>query len=297
MNPEETPQETTPDNPLSQIRTYQGDVASALDTQSESLISIQQRESERRRATGEMSPPEHTGRERTVLLVVGAILLLVLGGTGGWYTYQEFIKKTTLPAPTVSLNRFVSVLEESKLEVSSTTPRSNLIKLIREKTDASLPSGEIRHIVLQESTSAESSLISTQTLMRNLETRAPSSLIRNFDELFMLGTIGTETQSNFLIIKLASYENVFAGMLAWENHIAQDIGPLFQTSDQLRDIPSPNTFTDIITRNKDARALLDPLGEVVLLYSFLDNNTMIITDNLEALRVIITRLNAESLTR
>ena len=109
----------------------------------------------------------------------------------------------------------------------------------------------------------------------------------------MFGTFG---ESAFLIIKLASFENAFAGMLMWEKSLSQDIGPLFATAEFLRSVPPETVFTDITDRNKDIR-ILALGGQPILLYSFLDNNTLIITDSMETLRTLIDRLTQEKLSR
>ena len=292
MNPEESPQEGN----LSQIRTYQGDIAGALGEQKESLVSIQQTEVARKRASGLPMEAEPSGRKKTILLVLGALLLIVLGSFGGWYTYREFVRKTTPPATSVLESRLIQSSEETALDISLSTSRLDLIKTVREKTDAPMAKGGVRHIVLRENSLLESALVSTQLFVKTLETGAPSSLVRALDRIFMFGTIGGDIQSNFLIIKIVSFENVFAGMLAWEEEMARDIGPLFATAEKLKNLESASIFTDITTKNKDARALLLN-GEIVILYSFFDNRTLIITDNVETLHTIIARLNAESLSR
>ena len=107
---------------------------------------------------------------------------------------------------------------------------------------------------------------------------------------------GALEKSTFLIIKLSSFENAFAGMLAWEKTLSQDIGPLFATSELLRNLPIDSVFTDIVDKNKDIRILMFN-DQTVLLYSFFDNNKLIITDNIDTLRILVDRLIQEKLSR
>jgi len=277
MDPEETP--------LKQIRTFQGDVAEALQREQRSLVSIQQAEhlkkSAARSATNTPSKDSERGTE-LFYLVLGSLVLFVLGAVGVWYTYDEFVRRSATPIMTAPANRFISADTETNLTLT-TTSREVLIKTIADAV-GSVPTGELKHINLS---------LSTSEFLQSLESRAPASLIRAFDPLFMFGAFG---ESTFLIIKLVSFENAFAGMLAWEKNLNQDIGPLFATAEFSRNLPPASTFADLTDRNKDVRILA--LGDQsILLYSFFDNNMLIITDHIETLRTLIDRLTREKLSR
>lgn len=282
--------------PLKQIRTFQGDVAKALQRERESLVSIQQAEHLKKNsaqfATG--TPSENAKRRSESLsLFLGSFILFTLGMVGAWYAYNEFIRRTATPIMTAPANRFMSVDAEVNLNLTAAS-REALINAISD-TIQSTASREVKQIVFikKEGTKETSYLFPTAEFLEMLKTRAPGSLIRAFDPLFMFGAFG---ESTFIIIKLTSFENAFAGMLAWEKNLSQDIGPLFATAELLRDVPLESVFTDITDRNKDVR-MLAQRDQPILLYSFFDNNMLIITDNMETLRVIVDRLTREKLSR
>jgi hypothetical protein len=130
-----------------------------------------------------------------------------------------------------------------------------------------------------------------------LESNAPASLVRAIEPHFMLGTIGiNDATETFLILKLNSYENTFAGMLQWEKSLALDLGSMFSTSLVIQELPPEISFIDLTDRNKDIRALTYE-NIPVLLYSFLEKEVLIITESVEALRSLIERLNREKLSR
>lgn len=284
-------------NSLSQIRTYQGDIASALNNQKESIVSIQQTEVAKRRATGNQgAPEEHTGRQRAILLTVGAIVLVVLAIFGGWYTYREYVVRSSPPTTIIPESRFISSAQEESLGIATTTNRSEFIKSLRDAS-VDVPKDEVKNVVLRKGTDTNPDLLSVENFLRILESNAPSSLVRSFNPIFMFGSLGGESVSNFIIIKLASFENAYAGMLEWEGNIASDIGPIFPSAERLKNVISLTDFQDVTDKNKDARVLYDPEGKEVLLYSFLNNDILIITDNINTLHTIISRLTAESLVR
>lgn len=276
MDPKETP--------LKQIRTFQGDVAEALKRQEESLVSIQRAEHLKVGSAGlstDTSLQNFKKRKRFFFLLLGSLVLFGLGVAGVWYGYNEFLRKTTTPTIALPLNRFISTDSETDLDLEIAT-RDTLINALSSAA-LNVPAGELRHINFP---------LSISEFLAMLESRAPGSLVRAFDT-FMFGTFG---ESPFLIIKLASFENAFAGMFAWEKDLAQDIGPLFTTARFLRDLPPESTFIDITDRNKDIRLLM-LADQPILLYSFFDNKMLIITDSVETLRMLIDRLTREKLSR
>ena len=288
MNPET-------ETPLKQIRTFQGDVADALRRQEESLVSIQRREHLRQSLTGSSADASSKNSNRwrkAILFIIGSLVLFMVGTASIWYAYNEFVRKTSTPIGEKPANRFISSNNEVGLEFA-TTSRESLINTIT-RTLGDVPPGELRHVVLrQEAKDNNGVLLSTSDFLNRLESRASGSLIRAFNPLFMLGAFG---ENAFIIIKLASYENAFAGMLLWEKNLAQDIGPLFATAPFLRNLPLESIFTDFTDRNKDIRVLLHE-NKLVLMYTFFDNKMLIITDNLDTLKALVDRLTQEKLSR
>ena len=281
------------ETPLKQIRTFQGDVAEALQKQRESLVSIQRAEQLKKGSGGSIatSPETTEKRKQFFYLLLGSFFFLVLGVVGAWYAYNEFVRKTAAPTIAVPANRFISANTETHLNLTDPS-RETLISALSGAISG-VARGELRHVILKKVVGNENQLISPSEFLNILESQAPGNLIRAFDPLFMSGAFG---ESAFLIIKLASFENAFAGMLMWEKSLSQDIGPLFATAEFLRSVPPETVFTDITDRNKDIR-ILALGGQPILLYSFLDNNTLIITDSMETLRTLIDRLTQEKLSR
>ncbi|PIQ66663.1 MAG: hypothetical protein COV96_00235 [Candidatus Zambryskibacteria bacterium CG11_big_fil_rev_8_21_14_0_20_42_18] len=280
-------------SPLKQIRTFQGDVAEALEKQHESLVSIQRVEHLKKDSIQSSGKTAEVSKKRIefTYLLLGSLLLFVLSATGVWYAYNEFVRKTSTPPIATPANRFIYSEAELVLNISETS-REDFIKTLSSALEE-VADGEVRHVVLEKSTLEGTELLPTSEFLNILKSRAPGNLIRAFDPLFMLGAYG---KSTFLILRLDSFENAFAGMLAWEKDLNRDIGPLLATAEIARNIEPGTIFTDIIDRNKDAR-ILSLYDEVTLIYSFLDNNTLIITDNLETLRVVVDRLTKEKLSR
>jgi len=86
-------------------------------------------------------------------------------------------------------------------------------------------------------------------------------------------------------------------MLDWERFMNEDFspfyGPLIATSPTTTTLTLRSPFSDQIIRNKEARVLKDSEGEVVIMYSFVDQNTIVITTNESTFVEILTRLTAQ----
>lgn len=294
--------------PLKQIRTFQGDVATALTRQKESLFSIHETERLKRSSGGTIiqTVTDDSGKRKELIsLILGSLFFLVIGIVGSWYTYNEFLRKTAPPTLAVPGNRFIPPQSIAFINAASSS-RETIFSNIAEN-GLGLTPGELRHIVLRNGVGTNAPLLTSTEFFQIIGSRAPGSLIRAYEPLFMLGAIGksltTGQASVFAIFKLASFENAFPGMLSWEPNMAEDIGPLFSTSDSLKVIPPSSVFKDVISRNKDVRILYAPVSpgsattSPALIYSFYDNRVLIITDSLETLRTLIDRLTQEGLSR
>ena len=76
-------------------------------------------------------------------------------------------------------------------------------------------------------------------------------------------------------------------MLKWEKDMVSDVGKLFGIS--VNASSTPQTFVDQERRNKDLRVLKDENGKVILLYSFIDNNTLLITKNENVFGAVLSK--------
>ena len=298
------PTEPTPEvsgSPLKQIRTFQGDVADALQNKNESIVSIQRAEvekrmaSEREKKVSEEKYVEKKSIKSGIFLALGTIILLGFAGAAGYFAYIEFKTKTApVAVEETAPNVFFKTDETVQISAGSET-RERLIGFIeaeRNKTNTSL----FTQIELTKGEGHTVSPLSAEELLTILDTKTPGTLKRSLEKDFMLGTMGeTAPKHTFLLIKFNSFEHAFPGMLAWEESLAEDLLPLFHT---VTASTSPlATFGDLTLQNRDARVLKDANGETLMLYSFYDNTTLIFADNEDTLRSILTRLSAEKLVR
>ena len=174
--------------------------------------------------------------------------------------------------------------------------RSNLTRAIaKDIEETAIPIGDIKHIyVVQDGTDTPKELTTTQSLLAIIEAKVPSALTRALDPVFMYGTYSSAELSPFIIFTTSSFSTAYAGLLEWEKDIIRDLTPLF--TDDLDGVSG--NFQDVVLQNTDVRVVLDSRGEVLFGYGFLqDKETLVMFDNRNALREIITRSQRNTIKR
>lgn len=286
----------TPENEpkLSQIRTFQGDVASAIEKQNESIVSINRAETARAE-TQNLSPEDVerlSGGRRALVYALLTLTLAGLGGVGAYWAYSEYREKTAQPDVETPPNQFVSATT-SYVDASTLSRQATIGVVAIERSKERVPSA-ITQIELRRGTEPGSELLTSSDFFARLNVHAPQPLIRALNPLFMLGILGVNPPHTFLIIKIDSFENAFPGMLEWEPRLAEDLQPLFAEN---ADIPTNTVWRDVVIGNRDARILPDANGQTALLYAFYENRLLIITDNENTFRSLVERLESAKLQR
>ncbi|MFM2381654.1 MAG: hypothetical protein RLZZ76_421 [Candidatus Parcubacteria bacterium] len=133
-----------------------------------------------------------------------------------------------------------------------------------------------------------------ETVLSVLNPRAPGGFIRGVREIAFGGAYGEP----FMVLTTSSFDAAFSGMLSWEEAMSADLSPLFGSPvfESFNPEVRTNTgtsaafFKDIIASNKNARLLVDENGDDRIVYTFVDQNTIVITTTREALGDIIQLL-------
>lgn len=136
----------------------------------------------------------------------------------------------------------------------------------------------------------------SQEFLDKLSTRAPSSLARALGPEFFIGIHVVDINAPFIVFTVDSYENAFAGMLAWEETLGQDLQPFFTGAPALSTVsgaPARRMFGDEIIRNYDIRSLKNDEGKVVLYYAFPSRKILVIAESPFSFTEIVTRLKAQ----
>lgn len=269
MNPEDRENQ----KPIKALRTYQGDVEEVLSKTKSSTATIMLAEEKRREERPELAPRrrEVSGERNRLYLVLGSFLLfLAISIVGGVY-YIRLNEKVVVKPKEKALIAFT---KEVKIQTNNTS-NENLSKKI--ETEVERFNQEINSVLNINLTDDGGETISAEESVKKISKNIPAELSRSFDGKYMIGVYSFDTNTPFIILKTSDYENSYSGMLKWERDIPRDLAGIFKIPKEI--INNKVAFIDEAYKNKDFRVLVDSSGKSVLLYSFIDKNTLFITTN------------------
>ena len=266
------------------VRTYTSDIEEALRKENGSVVKI---------AIDEQKKKDYLSLEpkknrfwviiSIVLFVIGLgviiILLIPKKETGG------VLKNTPIIKPIIA-SEIIKNIDIAGVD------KDRIMRFIADElNNNTLRLDVVENINLVENISLGEQPIETSRFLHLIGSRVPPPLLRSLDDYFMIGLYAFDGNNLFVLFKTSSYENTFAGMLDWESEIFGEFYQMFNidVSGERSELFNKK-FKDIFVRNRDARAIIDENGEVVLMYLFINKNTIIITRDENSLLEVITRL-------
>lgn len=279
MNPEEN----TNQKPIKALRTYAGDVEEALNKTKSSAATIMLAEEKRREERPEMAPARRevsTERNR-LYLVLGVVMLFLAISVVGTVYYLRSNQKIQV---TEQAKALVSFSQESKILIASSTRDSLIQRILSERSSFTMPANSVLYI---NTSDAGGDPVPAEMFLTRISPHIPGDLARAFDGKYMFGMLSYDTNASFMIFKTSSYDIAYSGMLRWEKGMIEDLGRIFSLPENMIGTETP--FVDEEYNNRDLRVLRSSDGQQVLLYTFLDKNTVIITVNNNDLKAIIEK--------
>jgi hypothetical protein len=298
------------------LQTYGGDINTVVREGKVSATSIAAAEAERRAraTTGEpvapqdIAPAEAPSPMRWVFIIGGGAL--IVGGAALAATL--FMRPGPVPVRgTGGQAPFVEVDDTAIVRTSAGEGRDQLVTALeatREAVNLSVGLAEWVYVAAPTSTAATPDPLPIDQLLGILAPDIPQDLVRALAPQYLLGVHSYDQNQTFLIMRVDSYQGAYAGMLAWEPTMRVDLMPLFSRTPPARiagqgggtsQTAAPSFlatgFVDRVVDNHDARVVADQSGDILLLWTFLDRNTLVITTNEYTLNEVIRRLNTANL--
>lgn len=258
--------------PIKALRTYRGDIEEIFSREKTSASSIVVAEQQRKDVP--LLDPEKETKEKLknkYYITIGSGLLLFGIIIVGSFYYLRTGEKASIERETKTL---ISFSTEKLLPLASST-KSQLVNAISaEKKSFKLPVNSVLYINVTNEDGVSGNV---ESIIGLLSPRIPQSLLRALENEYMLGIYSFDTNEPFIILTTDDFPASYSGMLKWENGMVSDIGELFgitQNSDT-----GTLVFEDEEFKNKDLRIVRDNNRKTILLYSFVDKNTIVIAKN------------------
>jgi hypothetical protein len=267
--------------PLKSLRTYQGDVDEILSQGKASSTTILVSEQKRREEHPEKVIDPVKNEKRNHLLVTLSSSFLIIGVlTIGVVYYIKATEKVAVEEQETTLLNFTS---EATFSMANSI-RSNLVsKITSAIKEFNGPENTILYV--KPTNINEKEVANLNDILTILTPNMPGSLVRSFENKYMLGSYFLGGNQPFIIISVKDYAESYGGMLEWEKDIPKDLGEIFGLDENLAS--STSLFKDEAVKNKDLRVLKNQSQKVVMIYSFISKNTLLITTNEDVFTAIL----------
>jgi hypothetical protein len=272
-------------NATASLRSYQGDIAEAVKQKNESVLSINLKEKKRQDEERIVQPKKKVSGNSFLILFLGLFLIVASFYTVTFilgYFSSGPIKETEVNENIISFN--------NKITVSNVTKDSLGIELFK------LPRGSgINEIKISGLDGRV--LESGVDFLNFLEIEAPPALVRNLEPNYFVGVANfSNVYSPFLIFKVNDFGLAFSSMLEWEESMSRDLAFLYG-ADANTYLKEGFYWQDLIVKNKDTRAFINEDKSIIIAYTFLDKNTILITIEKNTISDISSIYSARSVAR
>lgn len=138
--------------------------------------------------------------------------------------------------------------------------------------------------------------VSLNSLTTSAQLHVPEQLAQALTGVYMVLVHQAEAPRPVLLLESHEPDAAFAGMLAWEKQLPQDMSPFFPRG-TLALTATPPQFKDISFNNIDARALYDGDGTLIILYALLERTVIAVTNSQTTMGELANRLHTQRLKK
>jgi len=211
---------------------------------------------------GDSRTKEETGRFSLVRLLLVSLVIAVLAGVG-FGVFWLLVKKNQEAQPVSLGPKPILVSDE---QIVANTDLESIKAALQTQV-------QVNHL-LDISIAAEPA-----KFLSIINANPPGEFIDSLGNRFMLAKFSLINDWPILILSVNSYESAFAGIIKWEKNMGKDLNAIFNSG-------AGGDFQDKVIQNHDTRV------SPVLIYSFINQNYLVITQNEEPLREIFRRFSS-----
>lgn len=272
------------------IETYAEDMARVIENDQGGLIKkIIQEESAKELEKKSLSPQSRKNKFYIVFSVIFLILAVL-------FLFFFVYKKDTISVVPIE-RQFTPLIFNDKsffIEINGLTKDKIISSIIKEANDTNLKRGGLEGIYLTNN----KEIIGLRQFLGILKSNFLPPDVTLVSDNFLLGLVNGETKDVFILIKARSFTDIFESLKVWENKMLYDLYQFFEVSiNSNTSYLFTKNFDDGVVVNKNARVLHDENGQIVLMYVFVDETSIVITNKIEAVREVIFRLASSQLKK
>lgn len=273
------------------VKTYAEDMARVLENDKEGLVKkIIHGEQEHEQEKKNLSPES---KKNKLFMLIGFILIFL-----ALLILSYFLLKKENINTVVVEKQFVPIIFNDKstfIEVSTFNREEVIQTILSQINNNKTKIGGIEGIYLTENKEIVGLRRFISIIKGNFVPDENKLLV---DDNFLMGSMLTGLKSSsptagnfFILLKTRSITDIFISMRAWEEKMLTDLHKFIGINLSAEtNYLFTKDFEDGIVKNKNARILRNKEGDIVLMYVFADENSVIITSSEPAINEIILRL-------
>lgn len=269
---------------LNPLRTIKTDTARAVRDEGLSLSKIATLQATKAHNPGEIIGADDRSRFWLTLSVL--VILIVSGGLFYLWWQRQKSETPNISRPLPAVKTLFPTDADRGIDASAPASTNQMRETLKTLASASNPRPGLINLYFYQS-GAALTFAKTATL---LGLTLPEDLTRHLRDNFMLGVYDNgEVKTRFLILQTNFFDQAWSAMLDWERYMPSDLAPILETA-----ATKQAEWSDRVVRNKDVRVAYDDNKNIVMLYGFLDEQTILITRNNETFIKVFERLIEQS---
>jgi hypothetical protein len=232
------------------------------------------------------SPTTGSARRRWLLVALVLLTVSVLGVALSWWFFGG---GTATPTERPRLEQ---VTNTTSTGAAATVPLGTNRQALYSALGTTSLQPENPFLVPEVTTFGTPTPAEPTAILATVRWQIPGSFARSLTTI----RFGRYNNAPFVALTAENFDTAFAGMLAWETAMSRDLSPLFgQPVTGTFDPRNPGVvaepfFADTVVSNRDVRVLRDENESERLVYTFVDQTTILITTSSADLTEIISRL-------
>lgn len=264
------------------IRTLKTDTAEYVKDKKISLIDVAAAESKKGGLVSE-TKTEKLNFKKLTLILLATIAVGAIAFGGYWF----FIKEESDTRQASFSAKPILVADETVEIIAIADDPRNFLAALRGALETPTRISSFLHVsIVKELEEGGKRSITTKEFFNFAGIKAYVGIPDYIGDRFMLSKFYFSKEWPILIFKISSYDHVFPGMFKWESSMAEDFQEIFSIENIGN---SKGFFEDREIQNRDTRVLYDTDGNVLLIYSFIGKDYMVITVNEEPIKEIYRR--------
>jgi len=292
-------------------QTYTGDMVKAIGIDKSGLVKrIIHEEEEHEALKKNLSPSSKKNRVFMFISIVFIALAFVV------LIFLAFSNKNTYIIPTAPQVSSIIFTDQTDFKEIGGFTNDQIIETISNQiNNTAVKIGGIERIYLTEN----KKIIGFERFITLIKSSLTVNQTSFIDDNFLMGVLNTGIKPTstegqlipavsgstlsvgkdfFMLLKVRSFTEIFPIMRNWENKMLYDLHGFFGVNmTPETDYLFTKNFEDTIIANKNARILKDKDGQIVLMYIFVDNTTIIITNSEAATGEVILRLASSQIKK